>query len=97
MESLLINVFSGFEKVKGQITCLQPIKKVISELYTMDVSHSAVVFDLLDELAKNKKTEQAYHLNCEDMIRKEILNWKKYSFQTLTEKINNIPYSNVNR
>lgn len=76
-----------YKQVTELVTCLTPIKEIVSEFYQINVSKVNFIFELLPLLSKKKLITNVYHLNMGKQIENSVFRLKKYTMEDIQESI----------
>lgn len=77
-----------FERVEaGLATCLSPLKKFCSDIFSLELDKVNFVYELIDELEKRSLIEQKLQINMESLVQNATFKIMKYSMQDIYERI----------
>ncbi len=87
LEDELFEVFSLYEKLEGQCTCIQPIKDVFKNKIE-GIDSISFVFDLIPALKENGWIKSYHHLYSNHLINDKTFPLRIYSMEDIMNRIN---------
>ncbi|MBL4624508.1 MAG: hypothetical protein JKY42_05150 [Flavobacteriales bacterium] len=85
--STIMEAFVEKERVKGNITCLLPIKTALSHLYSETIASAKFIFEVLPELYGTNDIEAVFHVNMENEVENGSFAFSKYSMRDILLRI----------
>ncbi len=83
----LKKIFSAKEQVTKEITCLYPIRIVLSELYEMKIAKAQYIYEVLPYLFFNDQIVEVTHKNMDDNICNGTFQFEKYTMETIQARV----------
>lgn len=88
LQERIRTITSGFPNVSvSGVSCLMPLKSFYQETYQVENNQIQLVFDLLDEMKRNKHAKQFLHTNLEKEIKEGKFLMERYSVFEVNEAI----------
>ena len=88
--SKVIDVFENYSDLSSGITCISPIKKIVTDLFQEDVSQIEFVYQLIPFLEKANHVSSFSHVYCEDLIRNNFFTLTTYTMSEVVSRIKSL-------
>ena len=86
-EKELYEIFNSFEKLEGQCTCIEPIKKIFSNKIS-EADTASFIFELIPMLKANGWLRSFHHLYSEHLIADKTFTLSTYTMDDVMNRIN---------
>jgi hypothetical protein len=86
-KQLMRNILCRYTKVKGETTCLAPVKDYFSAGYNMDVTHVNLIFDLLPRLFVQGVIKDVVHIDLDELLINQTYALQRYTIDDIHARI----------
>ncbi len=87
LELLITNLVKHYFKVSDHVSCLNPIKDFIQEIYQIEVKNADFIFELLPILYNKNLVKNTFQINLSDKLLNNNFLIKKYTKQDINQSI----------
>ena len=84
---ILDEIFSKKEKVTKNVTCLYPLRVLLSDLYDEKINEARYVYEVLPVLYKNDQIIEVVHKNMDDNICEGSFHFEKYTMEAIQARV----------
>ena len=85
--SLIEKIFASYSNLSKGMTCINPIKELVSQQLLCNVNDIHFIFELIPLLDRTNELKSYHHLYCESYLNSSCFELRKYTMEDVLTRI----------